>query len=270
MPSMPASAARCASPGDRMPLSTIGPAPVLAQERQVGPGQRGSPEQLGVAQDGAVTVVLDRAWPARLEHRVDEVVLHADALQERQVAAWSRSCGRQAQHPGVEGDDQDAEAGRLRPGPGSWRPGPDRLGQYSWNHRGPGAAGRGDLLQRSRRRGAESIIGMPGSAAARATASSPSGCAMPSTPTGASSIGTGTGVPRIVGRVGRGADIGQHPRHDPPAAQRRQVLPRRVTGRRRCRRHSRTPAGSAPGRAASSSRLRSSAGPGTAPVSPFR
>jgi hypothetical protein len=49
------------------------------------------------------------------------------------------------------------------------------------------------------------IIGSPSSAAARATASSPSGCTIDWTPTGAVITGAGIGVPRTV--VDRSRDV---------------------------------------------------------------
>jgi hypothetical protein len=71
------------------------------------------------------------------------------------------------------------------------------VGQYSWYHRGPSP----DASATSSMEcddAVDSTIGTPSSAAARATASSPSGCTIDITPMGASRSGAGIGVPSRV------------------------------------------------------------------------
>ena len=71
------------------------------------------------------------------------------------------------------------------------------VGQYSWYQRGavPGASATSSIVCED---AVDSTIGTPSSAAARATASSPSGCMIDITPIGASSSGAGIGVPSTV------------------------------------------------------------------------
>src|SRR5215471_3229942 len=71
------------------------------------------------------------------------------------------------------------------------------FGQYSWNQRGPSplAAAISSIEYEA---AVDMIIGTPRSAAARAVASSPSGCTIDWTPIGASSTGAGISVPSTV------------------------------------------------------------------------
>ncbi len=88
--------------------------PVLLQERQVVPGQRGVAEDLRVPQDGGLRILVDGLGQGRLERRVGQVVLDANASEERQVAVVqvTRPPG---QHPGVERDHEYPVAGGLSP-----------------------------------------------------------------------------------------------------------------------------------------------------------
>jgi hypothetical protein len=71
------------------------------------------------------------------------------------------------------------------------------LGQYSWYQRGPSplAAATSSMVYDD---AVESTIGRPRAAAARAVASSPSGCTIDCTPTGATMTGAGIAVPSTV------------------------------------------------------------------------
>jgi hypothetical protein len=68
------------------------------------------------------------------------------------------------------------------------------LGQYSWNQRGPSPLA-APISSIEYEAAVDMIIGTPRSAAARAVASSPSGCRIDWTPMGANSTGAGIGVP---------------------------------------------------------------------------
>ena len=130
-----------------------------------------------------------------VEGGVGEVVGDAGALEERQVGGVE--VGRPpAQHEGVDRDDERRVAGGLGPADERRRdlavgrpvelvpagPGAGRLG-----HRLQGVGGGGRLGEDEARGGA-----------ARADASSPSGCTIACTPIGASTTGAGMAVPSTV------------------------------------------------------------------------
>ena len=98
-----------------------------------------------------------------------------------------------------------------------------------WNQRGASPIARA-VSSIGRDAWLEKTNGMPSAAAARATATSASRCAISSTPMGQRTNGLGSGVPSTsVARV-PARDVAKHPRDDPPALERRAVLAHRLLG----------------------------------------
>ena len=152
MPSMPASAARRASSGCSTPLRTIGPAQCSRRNGSRSQllsraGEHRHPVQHG-RRSRSSSGGRGEAGP---ERRIGERDRGADAAQERQVRPVEvvRAPG---QRPGVEGDHQRREAGRLRPveQAGAYRV---VVGPVELVPPRAGAAGLGDLLDGVRRRG---------------------------------------------------------------------------------------------------------------------
>ena len=130
---------------------------VLAQPREVLPGQRRVREDLRPLPDGGGGVVLRRRGQARPEDRVGGVVRQALAEQEGQVGAGQVL--RPPRHEaGVERDDDRGVARRLRPADQA----DHELGVVRPVELEPArrvAGRRGDVLQARRRGGAEHHAG---------------------------------------------------------------------------------------------------------------
>ena len=111
MPSTPPSLARRASSGWQMPLTSSGRSVSERSQPQVVPGQ-GVSEDLYPAQHRALRVLLGRALQAGAEDRVAGVVGQAVPAQLGEVRR-AQVARAPAGDPGVEGDDDALEAGRL-------------------------------------------------------------------------------------------------------------------------------------------------------------
>ena len=115
MPCTPASTARRASSDVLDALEDDGAVPALAKPGELLPGQAGVGEHAGEDQPGGGGVLLGRLLQHRGEHRVGGVVGDALVGQEGEVPAV-QVLRAPAQQRGVEGQHQGGVARRPRPG----------------------------------------------------------------------------------------------------------------------------------------------------------
>ena len=101
-----------------------------------------------------------------------------------------------AEHGGVDGEDERLVAGVRGARSTISFTSPRSRQAYTWNHSRPSLTARTSSMERVL--SVDSVYGSPARAAARATASSPSGSAMRVKPVGASTSGYASGRPRSV------------------------------------------------------------------------